>query len=65
MKIKNVVVLILLVSMGFIVYFFIKEQFNDVVLTRNENIFLSILYLIVGISVFVLIGIKNLQNKKK
>jgi hypothetical protein len=48
-----------------IVYFFIKEQFNKVVLTRNENLALSVTYLVVGLILLVLFIIKNKQNKKK
>ncbi len=51
--------------MGFIIYFFVEEQFKGVVLSHKENIFLSVLYLVVGISVFVLFRIKYSENKKK
>jgi hypothetical protein len=48
-----------------IVYFFIKEQFNKVVLTRNENLALSVTYLLVGLILLILFIIKNKENKKK
>ena len=54
----------LVLSMGLIIYFFIKEQFNGIVLTNKENILLSVLYLIVGISVLILARINFLKNKK-
>ena len=61
---KTIIIFILLISMGFIIYFFIKEQFNGVVLTNKENIFLSVLYLVVGISVLILVRINYLKNKR-
>ncbi len=60
---KNVLIIILLISMGFIVYFFVEEQFKGIVLTQNENIFLSVLYLIVGLSVLGLIRIKSSKKR--
>ena len=61
---KNVLIIILLASIACIVYFFVEEQFKGVVLTQNENIFLSVLYLIVGLSVLGLIRIKSSEKKK-
>ena len=61
---KKIIIFILVLSMGLIIYFFIKEQFNGIVLTNKENIFLSVLYLIVGISVLILVRINFLKNKK-
>jgi hypothetical protein len=61
---KNTLVIILLLSMGFIIYFFVKEQFQNIVLSSNENIFLSVLYLIVGACVLILIRIKSSEKKK-
>ena len=48
-----------------IVYFFIREQFNKVVLNRNENFALAVTYLLVGIILLILFIIKNKENKKK
>jgi Ca2+/Na+ antiporter len=48
-----------------IVYFFIREQFNKVVLTHNENLALSVTYLLVGIILLILFIIKNKEDKKK
>ena len=62
---KNILIVVLLASMAFIVYFFVEEQFKGVVLTQNENIFLSGLYLIVGLSVLGLIRIKSSEKKKE
>ena len=62
---KNILLVTLLLSMGFITYFFIEEQIKGVVLSESENIFLSVLYLIVGISVFLLIRIKTAEKKKQ
>jgi putative copper export protein len=61
---KKIIIFILVLSMGLIIYFFIIEQFNGIVLTNKENIFLSVLYLIVGISVLILARINFLKNKK-
>ena len=61
---KKIIIFILVLSMGLIIYFFIKEQFNGIVLTNKENILLSVLYLIVGISVLILVRINFLKNKK-
>jgi len=61
---KKITIFILVLSMGLIIYFFIIEQFNGIVLTNKENIFLSALYLIVGISVLILARINFLKNKK-
>jgi hypothetical protein len=61
---KKIIIFILVLSMGLIIYFFIKEQFNGIVLTNKENILLSVLYLIVGISVLILARINFLKNKK-
>jgi hypothetical protein len=61
---KNALIIILLASMAFIVYFFVEEQFKGVVLTQNENIFISVLYLVVGLSVLGLIRIRSSEKKK-
>ena len=61
---KKIIIFILVLSMGLIIYFFIIEQFNGIVLTNKENIFLSVLYLIVGICVLLLARINFLKNKK-
>ena len=49
--------------MACIVYFFVEEQFKGVILTQNENILLSVLYLVVGLSVLGLIRIKSSEKK--
>ena len=61
---KNVLIIILLASMACIVYFFVEEQFKGVVLTQKENILLSVLYIVVGLSVLLLIKIKSSEKKK-
>lgn len=62
---KNILLVTLLLSMGFITYFFVEEQIKGVVLSKDENIFLSVLYLIVGISVFLLIRTKTREKKNQ
>jgi hypothetical protein len=48
-----------------IIYFFIREQFNGVVLSHTENMLLSVTYLLVGISLLILFRLKNMENKKQ
>ena len=62
---KKFLFFLLLLCFITIVYFFIREQFNKVVLTRNENLALSVTYLLVGIILLILFIIKNKENKKK
>ena len=59
---KKLSVLLLVVSGGIIIYFFIKEQFNGMVLSSGENMLLSITYLLVGISLLILY-LKRPRNK--
>ena len=47
-----------------IIYFFVKEQFKGIALSSNENMLLSITYLIVGISLFILYKKRNVENEK-
>ena len=62
---KRLLFILLLICFITIVYFFIKEQFNKVVLTSRENLVLSITYLLVGIILLVLFIVKNRENKKR
>ncbi|HZW71182.1 MAG TPA: hypothetical protein VFF57_09910 [Hanamia sp.] len=62
---KRLLFILLLICFITIAYFFIKEQFNKVVLTSRENLVLSITYLLVGIILLVLFIIKNRENKKR
>lgn len=62
---KKFLFFLLLICFITIVYFFIKEQFNKVVLTRNENLALSVTYLLVGIILLILFISRNKENKKK
>ncbi len=62
---KKISFIFLLLSLGIIVYFFIKEQFRGITLSQQENILLSITYLIVGISLLILFRIKHFENKNK
>jgi hypothetical protein len=55
---KKILVVILLISLGVIIYFFVKEQFKGIVLSHDENILLSVLYLVVGICMLTLVGLK-------
>ena len=62
---KRLLFILLLICFITIVYFFIKEQFNKVVLTSGENLVLSITYLLVGIILLILFIVKNKENKKR
>lgn len=62
---KNFLFIILIVSVGFILYYFVEEQFKNVVLSPKENTFLSVLYIFVGISVFCIVRINTAEKKKK
>ena len=62
---KRLLFILLLICFITIVYFFIKEQFNKVVLTSGENLVLSITYLLVGIILLVLFIGKNRENRKR
>ena len=61
---KKAAFIILFLSAVTIIYLFIKEQFNGVVLSRIENLVLSITYLLVGISLLALFLLKNKENKE-
>jgi len=62
---KKISLIFLLLSIAIIIYFFIKEQFKGIVLSNSENILLSITYLVVGISLFILFRLKQIENKKE
>ena len=51
---KKISVLLLVVCAGIIIYLFIKEQFNGMVLSGKENMLLSITYLLVGVCLLIL-----------
>jgi hypothetical protein len=62
---KKFAFIILLLCMVTIIHFFIREQFNKIVLSHNENLVLSITYLITGISLLILFILKNRENKNE
>lgn len=61
---KKISLLVLLLCMGIIIYFFIKEQFKGVTLSHEENMALSITYLVIGICMLILARINFLEKKK-
>ncbi len=63
MKILGVILLVL--SVGTTMYFFVIEQFKGVVLTKNENAILSVSYLITGISLVILARQRFLEKKNE
>jgi len=62
---KKVSFIFLLLSIGIIIYFFIKEQFRGIALSQKENFLISITYLIVGVSLIILFRIKHFEDKNK
>lgn len=62
---KKFAFVILLLCMVTIIHFFIREQFNKIVLSHIENLVLSITYLITGISLLILFILKNRENKNE
>ena len=61
---KKAIIIILFICLGIIIYFFIKEQIKNIVLSRNENVLLSVDYLITGICIFILARLNFISNKK-
>jgi len=62
---KKISMLLLVLSAVIIAWFFIKEQFNGIVLSGKENRILSITYLVTGISLFILYRMKRSENKNQ
>lgn len=60
---KKIITALLALCMVTIIYFFIKEQFIGIVLSKNENILLAVTYLVTGISLIILFRIKHLEKK--
>ncbi|HEY9342796.1 MAG TPA: hypothetical protein VIQ23_14520 [Hanamia sp.] len=61
---KKLSLLFLLLGMGVIIYFFIKEQFKGVTLSHEENMTLSITYLVIGLCMLILARINFLEKRK-
>jgi hypothetical protein len=61
---KKLSLLFLLLGMGVVIYFFIKEQFKGVTLSHEENMTLSITYLVIGLCMLILARINFLEKKK-
>jgi len=62
---KKASFIFLLLCIGIIIYFFMKEQFKGVTLSGTENIILSITYLVVGVCLLILFRLKHLENKEE
>ncbi|MEO9147650.1 MAG: hypothetical protein ABI237_19040 [Ginsengibacter sp.] len=62
---KKISLSFLIAGMAVIIYLFVKEQFKGAVLSPMENMLLSITYLVVGISIFILYRIRSKENKNK
>ena len=59
---KKLCFFFLITGMIVIIYLFVKEQFKGIVLTSNENMLLSITYLVVGVALFILYKKRNVQD---
>jgi hypothetical protein len=57
--------ILLLVSMGIIIFFFIKEQFRAIALSYTENLLLSISYFGFAIAFIILWRVKSLEKKEE
>lgn len=64
MKMKKIIISLLLLGMGVIIYFFIKEQFNGITLTTGENRFLAFTYLANGILILLFARIKRREKSE-
>ncbi len=62
---KKISMFFMILCMGLIIYLFIKEQFRSIVLSHNENMMLSISYLILGISIFIFGRINFIEKKNQ
>jgi hypothetical protein len=62
---KKLSLLFLLLAMGVVIYLFIKEQFKGVTLSHEENMTLSVTYLVIGLCMLILARINYLEKRKK
>ena len=62
---RKVSLLVMLLAMSVVIYFFIKEQFKRVTLSHEENMTLSITYLVIGLCMLILARINYLEKRKK
>ena len=62
---KRIVILLLVLGMGIVIYFFIKEQFKGITLTHGENMLLSFTYLANGILIVIFARMKYLEKKNQ
>lgn len=56
---------LLFLSMGIIIFFFVKEQFRGIDLSQTENIILSISYIGWAIAFIILWKIKSRERKNE
>jgi hypothetical protein len=61
---KKLSLLVLLLSMGVVIYFFIKEQFKGITLSHEENMTLSVTYLVIGLCMLIIARINFLEKRK-
>jgi hypothetical protein len=61
---KKLSLLFLLLAMGVVIYLFIKEQFKGVTLSHEENMTLSVTYLVIGLCMLIIARINFLEKRK-
>ena len=62
---KKLSLLVMVLAMSVVIYFFIKEQFKRVTLSHEENMTLSVTYLVIGLCMLILARINYLEKRKK
>ena len=62
---KIIAAFILVICMAVIIYFLVKEEINGIVLSHNENILVSVIYILIGICIFIIAATKFSEKKKE
>lgn len=55
---------VLVICMAVIIYYLIKEEVNGIVLSHKENILLSIIYILIGVCIFIFAAAKFSERKR-
>ncbi len=62
---KRIAGLILVICMAVIIYFLIREEINGIALSHKENMLLSVIYILIGVCIFIFAAIKFSEKKMK
>lgn len=62
---KKIIISVLIVCAVIVIYFFYKEQFQGATLSKNENMVLSITYIVIGITIFMMYRIRYREKKNE